>query len=61
MILLLDPCCKYSLPSRQFYEKGDTMAPGKKGISLNVDQFEALRDLIKAGHLDSAIAEVGNN
>ena len=40
----------------QYYDKGDKMLPGKKGISLTKDQYEALRDLILAGHIDKEIA-----
>jgi hypothetical protein len=35
------------------------MRPGSKGISLTLDQFESLRDLIKAGHVDAAIEAMG--
>jgi hypothetical protein len=31
------------------------MLPGKKGISLNLDQFETIRDLIKNGHLEKEV------
>lgn len=40
------------------YSKGDKVLPGKKGISLSEEQYEALRDLIKAGHIDKEIAAV---
>lgn len=38
------------------YEKGGKILPGKKGISLNLDQFETLCDLIKKGHIEKEVA-----
>jgi hypothetical protein len=43
----------------QFYEKDGKSMPGKKGISLNIQQFEVLSHFIKAGHVDKAIEDLG--
>merc|ERR1719148_484214 len=40
---------------REFYEKGDKMLPGKKGISLTLDQFKAVRESMLDGTIDAAI------
>lgn len=34
------------------------MKPGKKGISLNKDQYETLKDLMKDGSLDAAVQKL---
>ena len=36
------------------------MLPGKKGISLNLDQFETLIDLIKNGHIEKEVDALNN-
>ena len=42
----------------QFYEKNDQLLPGKKGISLTLEQYQALRDLILDGAIDKEIEEL---
>ncbi|CAB9526574.1 polymerase II transcriptional coactivator [Seminavis robusta] len=43
---------------REFYEKGGKQLPGKKGISLNLDQFEALAEAIKGGLIEKEIKKI---
>ncbi|XP_050208355.1 RNA polymerase II transcriptional coactivator KIWI-like [Mercurialis annua] len=40
---------------REFYVKDGQLLPGKRGISLNVDQWNVLRDHVEA--IDKALAE----
>ena len=42
----------------QFYEKDEKWLPGKKGISLTMDQYKALKAVIMDGSLDQQISEI---
>lgn len=45
---------------REFYEKNDSYLPGKKGISLTLEQYEALKGAILDGSIDKEIKALGN-
>lgn len=44
--------------SPQYYEKDGEMRPGKKGISLNKDQYDVLAALFKSGSINAEVAKL---
>eukprot|EP00977_Amphora_coffeiformis_P001635 scaffold310_cov168-Amphora_coffeaeformis.AAC.30 len=50
---LVGPTTLYS--HRQHYEKNDQMLPGKKGISLTVEQYKAFKAAMESGVIDKEI------
>ncbi|WP_411027189.1 transcriptional coactivator p15/PC4 family protein [Salmonella sp. s54925] len=41
---------------REYYEDSGNLKPGKKGISLQVEQWEALKEIW--GEIDDAVADL---
>mmetsp|Transcript_10142 Transcript_10142/g.15221 ORF Transcript_10142/g.15221 Transcript_10142/m.15221 type:complete len:188 (-) Transcript_10142:381-944(-) len=46
------------LDIREFYEKNGKMLPGKKGLSLTMEQFNIIKDFIQDGTVDDIIREL---
>lgn len=58
LLLLLEFRGKIYVDVREYYEKDGEMLPGKKGISLTVEQWEKLKALIPK--IDDALAAKDN-
>ena len=41
--------------TQQYYEKNEQMLPGKKGISLTVEQYKAFKAAMESGVIDKEI------
>eukprot|EP00558_Chaetoceros_sp_UNC1202_P008978 CAMPEP_0197247526 /NCGR_PEP_ID=MMETSP1429-20130617/29248_1 /TAXON_ID=49237 /ORGANISM="Chaetoceros sp., Strain UNC1202" /LENGTH=119 /DNA_ID=CAMNT_0042708445 /DNA_START=31 /DNA_END=390 /DNA_ORIENTATION=+ len=53
---------KVLLDIREFYEdKNGEMKPGKKGISLTLDQYKVIQELIASGSIDELVRAEGGN
>lgn len=43
---------------REFYERDGKMLPGKKGLSLTMDQLNIVKEFIQDGTVDDMIREI---
>ena len=50
-----------SLDIREYHEKDGDMKPGQKGITLALDQYKEMRDLVKSGSIDAIIKKQGGD
>jgi hypothetical protein len=50
-----------SLDIREYHEKDGDMKPGQKGITLALDQYKEMRDLVKSGSIDAIIMKQGGD
>ena len=55
------PPCFIAHQLAQFYEKDGKTLPGKKGISLTLDQYKALRAAVLDGSIDGAVEAFGGS
>jgi hypothetical protein len=46
---------KVRVDLREYYEKDNKLLPGKKGLSLSLEQYELFKDLIVSGVIDEWI------
>eukprot|EP01083_Nonionella_stella_P210979 763324_1 len=49
------------LDIREYYTKSEKELPGKKGISLTIQQYKLMRDLIIDGTVDDMIRDLGGD